>query len=120
MAGDYLSFLQGDTYSYSTTVALNGVAQNVFGASLWFLAKMDPRNDTDAEAIITATSANGEITVGGNNNSVVTMSLNSDFTANLAQANVLFWALKMQTVAGAVYTLDRGRCCVAVPVVLEN
>ncbi len=120
MSGSYLSILQGDSYQFSTTVAIDGVAQNIAGASLWFLAKQNPEWDADADAIINASTGSGQITIGGNNNSVATVTLNSNVTANYVQANILFWALKMQTVAGAVYTLDRGRACVAVPVVLEN
>lgn len=118
MAGDYLSILQGDSYSFTTQVTVDSVVQNIAGASLWFLAKADPLNDADADAIINASTNSGAITIANSN--TITVTLNSNVTANYTQSNVLFWALKMQTAAGLVYTLDRGRAAVVVPVILTN
>lgn len=117
MAGAYLEILQGDDYTFSTNVALDGVAQNIAGASLWFLAKGDPDNDGDDVAVINASTGSGQLAISGANNNVITMTLNGNFTANLAQANVLHWALKCQTALGFNYTLDRGRAAVCAPVI---
>ena len=114
MAGNYLSIIQGDTYTFSTNIAVNNVVQNIAGASLWFLAKVN-RDDVDSNAIINASTGSGQIVISGNNSNVVTMTLNANTTANYTQSNVLYWALKAQTSVGANYTLDRGRCCVMLP-----
>jgi len=108
----------GDSYSFTTQVTVDNVVQNIAGATLWFLAKADPLNDADADAIINASTGAGTITIANNN--AITVTLNCNVTANYTESNVLFWALKMQTAAGLVYTLDRGRCCVVTPVVLTN
>lgn len=120
MAGAYLQILQGDSYSFSTNIAVDGVAQNVYGATLWFLAKADPLNDADSDAIISANTNSGQITISGSSSNVVTVTLNSATTANYTQSNVLFWSLKAELASGLVYTLDRGRACVMTPVVLTN
>lgn len=116
MGGAYLQILQGDTYSFSTVVSLDGVSQNITGATLWFLAKGDPDNDLDSEAVINCSTASGQISVNVN---TITISMNSDTTANYAQANVLHWALKMQ-LGVTVTTLDRGRACVVTPIITTN
>ena len=114
MAGDYLTIEQGDDYTFSTNVAVSGVASNLQGSTLWFLAKYSPA-DADADAIINASTDSGQIAISGNNSNVVTVTLNANVTNNFAQANVAFWALKCQTAANLKYTLDRGRCAIVIP-----
>ena len=111
MAGDYLFILQGDTYQFSTNVAVDGVAQNIAGATLWFMAKQEI-DDADADAILNATTTSGQIQISGASSNVVTVSLNTAVTANLAESNGAYWALKARTAAGAVYSLDRGRMAI--------
>ena len=112
MAGDYLSILQGDSYTFSTNVTVDGVAQNIAGATLWFMAKNNV-DDADADAIINATTTGGQIQITGANSSVVTVTLNTAYTANLAEANGAYWALKCRTAGCAVYSLDRGRLAIS-------
>ena len=118
MSGAYLEILQGDDYTFSTNVSVDGVAQNVAGATIWFLAKEFPDTDANSEAVINASTTSGQIAISGSNSNVITMTLNANVTANLSQANLLFWALKCQTSANLRYTLDRGRCAVVYPVIL--
>lgn len=120
MAGAYLSILQGDTYSFSTNIAVDGVGTNLSGSYLWFLAKENPEYDEDADAVINASTNGGQISVSGASNNVVTINLNSATTANYDVSNLLYWALKCQTSAGAVYTLDRGRAAVVNPIVIND
>jgi hypothetical protein len=108
VSGSYIQILQGDDYTFSTNVAVDGVIQNIAGSSLYFLAQADQFNDGFETTIINATSANGQITIANN---VVTLTLNANVTANYPEANVFHWALKLQTAANLKYTIDRGRGC---------
>jgi len=111
MAGDYLHILQGDSYSFSTQVTLDGVEQNVYGADISMYAVANP--DLTGELILfTANTNTGQVVISGANNANVTVSLNSAFTANIPQANVAQWFLRSNTSSGEVYTLDRGRIAV--------
>lgn len=120
MAGDYLYLIQGDSYTFTCNVAVDGVAQNIYGASLWFLAKVDPDNDNDSDAIINCSTASGQIAISGNNNSTVTISINSATTNNYTEASRLYWALRAETSTGNVYTLDQGLAAVVRPVVVTR
>jgi uncharacterized lipoprotein YajG len=110
MAGSYLSITQGDSYSFSTTVTLDSVEQNIVGAtvSLWAVANPDFEGPT---VLINVNTSSG-VSISGNNNANITVTLNSDYTANIPQANVGFWFLRAETSGGQVYTLDRGRLAV--------
>jgi hypothetical protein len=118
MAGDYLYILQGDSYTFSTNVAVSGVGTDLSGATIWFLAKDDPAG-ADSDAIINASTTSGQIGVSGANNNVVTVTLNSATTYNYAESNSLYWSLKARTSGGFVYTLDRGRAAVRRPIVVS-
>lgn len=111
MAGAYLQIISGDTYTFSTNIAVDGVAQNVQGSELSFYALANPELE-GVEPIININSTAGYIAVSGNNNSTVTVTMNSAFTNNITQANVATWFLRAELSNGAVYTLDRGRLCV--------
>lgn len=114
MAGAYLEILQGDDYSYSTNVAVDGVIQNIAGAAVQFLAKESPEWEADGQAVVNASTAGGEITISNN---VITMTLNAATTANIPQANLCFWAMKLTTALGFNYTVDRGRLTVLAPII---
>ena len=120
MAGAYLEILQGDSYSFSTNVLLNGASQNVQGAYLWFVAKSAPEWQTDTQANIYCSTNTGQIAISGANNDIVTLTMNSATTANYLQGNSLWWALRAQLSNGSVYTLDRGRAAVTIPVVITT
>jgi len=111
MAGAYLQITTGDSYSFTTTVTLDGVAQNIAGAdiSLWAVANPDFEAPT---VLINVNTSGGQIAIGGNNNANITVTLNSAFTNNIPQANIGYWFLRAETAAGAVYTLDKGRIAV--------
>ena len=110
--GSYLQILQGDSYSFSSNVTVDNVAQNIAGATISFYAMAALDNTTGPQEIININSAGGQISIGGNNNSQITVSMNSDFTANITLANVGSWFLRAETTGLNVYTLDRGRLCV--------
>ena len=112
MSGQYLQILQGDDYTFSTNVAVDGVVQNIAGCSLYFLAQADTFDSGFPTTIINATSANGQITIANN---VVTVTLNANVTANYTQCNVFNWGLKISTAANLKYTLDRGQGCLLIP-----
>lgn len=120
MAGCYLQVIQGDTYQFQTNVALDGSPVDLGTATLWFLAKSSLEFDESDDVIINASTSNGMVTVSGNSNSTVTVTLEANFTANLEGAPLAFWALKCQTLAGNVYTLDRGRIAVVRPLVFTD
>lgn len=120
MAGDYLNIIQGDTYVFSTNVSIDGVAQNVAGATIWFMAKTPGQDLPDNQADISVSTSTGQIAISGANSNVITVTLNTAYTANLAESNVLSWALKMRSTVGNVYTLDRGQAAVCVPVIITN
>lgn len=109
--GDYIYMVQGDTFTYATNVALNGVAQNVFGAELSFYALANPEME-GATAIINVNSTAGYINVSGAGNNTVTVTLNSAFTNNVTEANVGHWFLRGELSSGAVHTFERGRIAV--------
>jgi hypothetical protein len=111
MAGDYLYILQGDSYSFSSNVALDGVAQNIYGANVSFYAVANPYLEGQ-EVLFEANTNTGQIAISGASNNQITVSLNSSFTANIPQANVGLWFLRTTTSGGDVYTLDRGRIAV--------
>lgn len=109
--GDYLYMVQGDTFTYQTNVALNGVAQNVYGAELSFYALANPEID-GVTAIINVNSSGNYIAVSGANNTTVTVTMNSAITNNVSQANVAHWFLRGELTGGNVYTFERGRLAV--------
>jgi len=108
MAGDYLHIIQGDDYVFSTNVAVDNVSQNISGATVSFYAIAERILQGD-DPIINVDTTSGQVTV---NNSSITVTLNSAFTNNVAQANVAHWYLRSQLANGSVYTLDKGRLCV--------
>lgn len=110
--GAYLSIIQGDSYVFSTNVAVDGVASNLFGSDLWFYAHTTIDSQNGEEVIIEANTDSGQVTVSGNANNIITVSLNSVTTANYPEANIAYWYLRANTASGNVYTLDRGRLCV--------
>ena len=110
MAGDYLYIIQGDSYTFSTNVAVDNVAQNIYGATVSFYVLANPQWDGD-EPIINVSTTTGEVTII-NSNSGIQVSLNSSYTNNVLAANVAYWFLRSQLANGAVYTLDHGRCAV--------
>lgn len=110
MAGAYLEIAIGETYTFTSNVLLDGAPVDLTGTSLYFLAKEDPENDTDADAIINATSFS--VT-----NSVVTLTMANTLTGALDPYPLLFWQLKAVTSGGNVYGLDQGRLAVVQPVV---
>jgi hypothetical protein len=114
MSGAYISIIQGDTYVFSTNINVDAVSQNIAEASLWFLAKVDPESDDDAQARINASTASGQIVISGNNSDIVTMTLNSNVTANYQLSPSLHWALKVITAGGNAYTVDRGRAAITI------
>lgn len=120
MAGDYLNIIQGDTYVFQSAVAIDGVSQNVVGSTIWFMAKTPGQDLPDNQANISVSTTTGQIAISGANGNVIVVTLNSAYTANLPESNVLSWALKMRSDSGNVYTLDRGQAAVCVPVILEN
>jgi hypothetical protein len=111
MAGSYLQIISGDSYSFSTNVAVDNVAQNVYGAEISFYALANPDLE-GVEPIININSTAGYIAVSGNNNNTITVTMNSAFTNNITQANVATWFLRAELSNGSVYTLDKGRLCV--------
>lgn len=108
--GSYLHIVQGDSYTFNTQITVDGVEQNISGAdiSLYAIANPDFEGPT---ILINVNTDSGQIAVSGNNNSNVTITLNSAYTANIPQANIGHWFLRAN-VSGNVYTLDKGRMCV--------
>lgn len=110
MSGSYLHIIQGDSYQFSTNVAVDNVAQNIYGAEVSFYVLADPYFD-GTTPIINVTTTSGEVTIT-NNNTGISVSLNSSYTNNVLGANVAYWFLRAELANGAVYTLDKGRACV--------
>lgn len=110
--GSYLYVIQGDSYVFSTNVTVDNVATNLFGSDLWFYAHTGQDNPNGPQILIEANTDSGQVIISGNNNSVVTVSLNSAYTQNVPQANTAAWFLRVNTASGNVYTLDRGRLAV--------
>jgi hypothetical protein len=117
VAGSYLTIGIGQTYQYVTNVAVDGVGVDLSLADISFLAKRRPDHDSDADAIVNATSAGGQIVVAGANNNTVTVTLNAATTANYDEHPLLYWQLKVETSTGAVYGLDAGRMAIGRDVV---
>ncbi len=93
MAGAYLNIIKGDDYVFQTNVAVDGVEQNLSGASLWFTARPSPLDDFSVDPVINVSSATN---------------------ANYATSNLLFWALRATLSNGNTYTLDRGRAAISI------
>lgn len=112
-SGAYLEIRKGDDYSYSTNVTVDSSPVDLYGSYLWFQGWGDPSgNVNDYQILINVSTNTGEISVSGNNNNAVTVTLNGSATANYQSANVLTWVLRCQTSAGKVYTLDHGLACI--------
>ncbi len=111
MAGEYIHIVMGDSYTFTSTIALDGVEQNIAGAdiSLYAVANPDFEGPT---VLINVNTASGQIAISGNNNANITVTLNSAYTNNIPQANIGYWWLRANTSAGEVYTLDKGRCAI--------
>jgi hypothetical protein len=117
MAGAYLVIGIGQTYEFTTNVAVDGVGVDLSAADLRFLAKKRPECDSDADAVVNASTEGGTIAVSGTNNNVVTISLSAATTANYDECPLAFWQLKAMTSTNAVYSLDAGRMAIAYDVV---
>lgn len=111
MASEYLNIVIGDSYSFTTTVTLDGVAQNIAGAdiSLYAVANPDFEGPT---VLINVNTVGGQIVIAGTNSANITVTMNSNYTANIPQANIGYWFLRTKTAGGLVYTLDKGRCAI--------
>ncbi len=114
MAGAYLNIIKGDDYVFQTNVAVDGVEQNLSGASLWFTARPSPLDDFSVDPVINVSSATNAISVSGTNSKVISVTLNANATANYATSNLLFWALRATLSNGNTYTLDRGRAAISI------
>jgi hypothetical protein len=111
MAGEYLNIIQGDSYSFTTQVTLDGVEQNIAGADISLYAVANP--DFEGPTVLINVNTNtGQIVISGNNNANIAVTLNSAYTANIPQANIGYWFLRAETSTGLVYTLDKGRCAI--------
>lgn len=114
MAGAYLEINPQEAYTFTSNVLLNNVAQELFGFTVWFTAFSKDDNANSAP-IINASTINSQVSIsngtGSNVNSVVTVTLDDTFTANLPQVNVGTWVL-MGNVAGRNYKFDGGRIAV--------
>lgn len=117
MAGQYLSIITGDSYTLTSTVSLDSVEQNIAGATVSLYAAANP--DFEGPTVLINVNTNSGITITGNNSANILVTLNSDYTANIPQANIGYWWLRAETSGGEVYTLDRGRLCVVpgIPVI---
>ena len=107
MAGS--SMYSGDTVSIAVTVtdSTTGAAVNLTGASMtWALATAP-----GATALVTKTSADGDITVGGAGSNVATVALEPTDTATLT-AGVYTHELQVTDGGGNVYTVYQGRLLV--------
>lgn len=109
--GSYLHIVTGDSYTFSTTITVDNVEQNIAGADISLYAIANPEFEGPT-VLINVNTDSGQIAVSGNNNSNVTITLNSAYTANIPQANIGYWFLRANTTTGNVYTLDKGRMCV--------
>ena len=102
----------GDSYSFTTNVAVDNVSQNVYGAAIYFIGK-GTTDDADSEVVVNCSTNNGQISISGSNNNVITVTMNANVTANYPETNVFHWALRCVTSGGQSYTLDRGRGCIS-------
>lgn len=112
MAGAYLQITQGDSYTFSTTVLLDGVEQNIYGADVTMYAISSDTTLVPNVVLINVNTSTSAVVISGNNNANITVTLNSAYTSNIANANNAHWWLRAQLTNGSVYTLDHGRCCV--------
>ncbi len=111
MSGAYLFILAGENYTYQTNVAIGNVAENVAGATLWFLAQQEPIDGLQNNLIFNVSGA-PYINVSGNNNATVTINLPASLTATFLQSNAARWALRCRSANNEVYTLDRGQLAI--------
>lgn len=115
MGGAYLEIDPQETYVFTTNVAVNNVAQELYGSTVWFQAwsKEDSANNSPI-INLSGNSLNVLITnaVGSSVNSIVNVTLTSALTYGLAQVNVGAWQLTAKTSTGSAYRLDGGRMCV--------
>lgn len=116
MAGAYLEFIPQETYSFTSNVLLSNVAQELYGSLVYFSMvadQNDPSSLYTSTPFINLSSANtSNISFSNNNtntNSLITVNISSQLTANLSYVNSAFWALVAKTSTNSVYTLDRGR-----------
>jgi len=118
MAGAYLSIPRNRDYSFSSNVAarLADVGNNLTGATLYFVAKVDPDNNTDTAVVFNLTSANG---VSANTSSnIITVSINASLVPS--SYNVASWEISCVTANAKFYTLDHGLLAITQPVKLTQ
>ncbi len=111
-AGAYLEVSLGRDYSFTSNVAarLLEVGNNLTGATLYFMAKSEPSDDANSQAVIAVTPSANNVT------NIVTVSMSSANT-NLGQVYpLLFWELSMTSANSKTYTLDQGRMAITQPV----
>lgn len=115
MAGAYIEINPQDTYTLTSNVLLNGVAQELYLSTIWFSAAQSELDTITPTLFINLSSLTGNIAIsnnGTNINSVITVTLTSALTANCNYVNYAMWSLVAKTPGGSVYTLDRGRIAV--------
>jgi hypothetical protein len=114
MAGAYLEIDPQEAYTFTSNVLLNNAAQELYGYTVWFTA-FNREDFSNGSPFLNASTATGQVTIangsGSTVNSVVTVTLASNYTANLPQVNVGTWVL-MGNVAGRNYKFDGGRIAV--------
>ncbi len=114
MAGAYLEIDPQETYTFTSNVLLNNVAQELYGITCWFAA-FNREDYANSSPFINVSTTSGEVTISNgtssNINSVVSVTLSHALTSALSQVNVGAWVL-MGNVAGRFYKFDGGRIAV--------
>lgn len=113
MAGAYLEINPQDTYIFQSNVLLNNAAVELYQYTIWFIAQADPDgvDGSNASIWINASTLNGRVAISNNGtpvNSVINVTLASNYTANLPYVNSALWSLVIRSTNNVVTTVDRG------------
>ena len=113
MAGAYLEINPQDTYIFQSNVLLNSAAVELYQYAIWFIAQANPSgvDGSNADIWINASTLNGKVAISNNGtlvNSVINVTLASNYTANLPYVNSALWSLVIKSPANVVTTVDRG------------
>lgn len=107
MTQQNLTMKRGDSFLFTTTITLNGVALDVSGYDIWCTAKYN-KDDTDLAALFQLTKLAGDIVVGGAGNNIATTTIPASDTIALTVDVVVFYDVQIKSVAGQVTTVAEG------------
>lgn len=103
-----LEMRRGDTPIFEILVTnANGTVFDITGCTIYFTAKRSI-DDSDANAVISATTLNGGVIITDAPNGVAQAIPTAVSTSGLTIDENLFWDVQIKTVGGRIHTIANG------------